>query len=114
MLNVTFVFDRITADGTRHRQVHAQIGDETGCIIVWGHNGKRMFVFRSEFSEQIELLTEGESLIVRNLQVRLHNDRLFVEVNRWGLIERSPEPFEFEPLASKDWSAIEWEYKDLE
>jgi len=63
---------------------------------------------------QVELLTAGASLLVRNASVRMFNGHMRLQVDRWGKIETSPEEFGFTPNTQKDMSSMEYELVEVD
>jgi len=73
------------------------VGDATGCITLTARN------------EQIQLLSPGKSIIVRNSKIYMFKNFMRLVVDKWGKIQESPENFNFEVNTKNDLSAVEYE-----
>lgn len=72
-----------------------------------------MFIYN--VSEQINLFSVGQSLIIRNAKVEMWKNFMRLSVDKWGLIEISEKKFDFQPNTAKNLSTVEYElieYKD--
>merc|ERR1712154_162984 len=97
---ITTVINRLNLDGTRLRISEALIGDETGLVLLSLRN------------DQIDLVKEGMSLIMRNAKVDMVNQgHMRVAVDRWGIIEASKDDHKFEVdfKDGKNLSDVEYE-----
>ena len=94
------VLDRKRTDGTSLKIVEAQVGDDSGSIIMTARNG------------QTDLLKTGETLIIRNCKVEMFKGHLRLAVDQWGLIEISPQKFEGDVNQRNNLSATEYELVD--
>jgi len=74
------IMNRLNLDGNRLRISEAVIGDATACIILSLRN------------DQINVVAEGNSLILRNAKIDMvNNGYMRVAIDRWGLIEKVDE-----------------------
>jgi ssDNA-binding replication factor A large subunit len=90
--------NRQNLDGTRLRIAEAQVGDDTGVVILSLRN------------DQIELVNDGDILILRNGKIDMVNSGYMrVAIDRWGLIEKAEEQKEMKVKTDNDLSAVEYE-----
>ena len=73
--SVEVVFEKLRYDGSKIRVADCVVGDETGCA---------KFVARNE---QLDIVKEGASLILRNTHANVVRGHMQLEVDRWGKIE---------------------------
>ncbi|CAL0328998.1 unnamed protein product [Lupinus luteus] len=72
------------------------IGDETGTILFTARN------------EQVDLLTPGSTLILRNAKIDMFKGSMRLAVDKWGRIEVT-EPASFEVKENNNLSLVEYE-----
>jgi replication factor A1 len=61
------------------------------------------------FQEQIDSLGVGNSVILRNAKVEMFRNHMRLTVDKWGLIEAAPQPFEFSVAKEPNLSTVEYE-----
>jgi replication factor A1 len=66
-------------DGSKIRQADVLVGDQYGSVILVAKN------------EQLDLISEGAVITVRNCHANVVKEHLRLEVDRWGKIEASNE-----------------------
>ena len=93
---------KMCSDRTKIRVAEALVGDETGCIILNPINGSEMQIISrmwnvlllidryAQTAEQIETVTPGSSIIVRNARIDMVRGHMRLTVDRWGSIEVNP------------------------
>merc|ERR1712228_84684 len=97
---ITTVINRLNLDGTRLRISEVLVGDETGLILLSLRN------------DQIDLVKEGMSLIMRNAKVTMINQgHMRVAVDRWGIIQpyEAGHDFEVDFEKGENLSNVEYE-----
>ncbi|OIV99251.1 hypothetical protein TanjilG_06556 [Lupinus angustifolius] len=72
------------------------IGDETGTIVFTARN------------EQVDLLTPGSTLILRNAKIDMFKGSMRLAVDKWGRVEVT-EPASFEVKEDNNLSLVEYE-----
>ncbi|GAM20533.1 hypothetical protein SAMD00019534_037080 [Acytostelium subglobosum LB1] len=75
----------------------AVVGDETGTVILTAKN------------EQNDVVQPGNTIILRNGNIKVFNGFMRLYVNMWGNIKLAPEPAEFTINTANDISAVEYE-----
>jgi len=71
------IMNRLNLDGTSLKISEAIIGDATACVILSLRN------------DQIDMVEEGNCLILRNAKIDMvNNGYMRVAIDRWGLIEK--------------------------
>ncbi|CAH9088093.1 unnamed protein product [Cuscuta epithymum] len=84
-------------DGTRQMRIaESLVGDETGTILFTSRN------------EQVDLMKEGTTLIVRNAKIDMFKGSMRLAVDKWGRIEEA-EPADFTVKEDNNLSLIEYE-----
>ncbi|CAL8468001.1 g7539 [Coccomyxa elongata] len=95
----------LTRQGGRPQQqariAECLIGDQTGVIIFTARN------------EQVDIVHEGEYLILRNAKIDMYKGSMRLAVNQWGKVERT-EKQNFEPKADHNLSLVEYELVRLD
>lgn len=71
--------ERKRYDGTLVRQADLVVGDSSGSVNMIAKN------------EQLDQLSEGAVITVRNCHANVVNEHIRLEVDRWGKIEKSSE-----------------------
>ncbi|OIW06003.1 hypothetical protein TanjilG_11690 [Lupinus angustifolius] len=72
------------------------IGDETGSILFTARN------------EQVDLMTPGSTLILRNAKIDMFKGSMRLAVDKWGRVEVT-EPASFEVKEGNNLSLVEYE-----
>eukprot|EP00914_Ancora_sagittata_P001965 GHVO01004503.1.p1 GENE.GHVO01004503.1~~GHVO01004503.1.p1 ORF type:complete len:200 (+),score=22.23 GHVO01004503.1:68-667(+) len=94
--------ERARPDGSTFSVGEAVIGDETGTVRMTLRN------------QQLDLLKDGASIVVRNAQVQMFESHVRIEVDRWGKISEAETEHAFEVNEGHDVSAIEYELVNVE
>lgn len=74
VVSITPAVERVGHDNTL-KIVEATVGDETGCVILSARN------------EQVDLLKQGATIVIRNGRVDLFNKRMRLKVDKWGRLQ---------------------------
>jgi replication factor A1 len=97
VVNCSVVVEKTRTDCTKIKIAEAVVGDQTGCITLTARNN------------QIDIVQPGQTIIARNAKVDMFRGFMRLAVDKWGKLERAPEPASFEVNTSNDLSTIEYE-----
>lgn len=79
-------------------RMEAVIGDETACVTL-----------QLSTAEQIETVTKGSSIVIRNASVNMVKGFIKLTVDRWGKIEKMSDELPHKVNTNKDISGTEYE-----
>lgn len=65
-------------------------------------------------ADQIEVVQPGQTIIVRNGKVDMYKGFMRLAVDKWGKLEKAPEPATFEVNESNNLSALEYELVNVD
>jgi len=103
VVSCNVVVEKTRTDGTKIRIAEAVVGDHTGVITLTARN------------KQIDVVQPGQTIIVRNAKIDMFKQGSRLEgfmrlaVDKWGKLERAPEPATFEVNTQNDTSTVEYE-----
>lgn len=97
---MTVTLEKKRYDGTQIRQAEAIVGDQHGCVKLVARDN------------QLDLVKEGAVITIRNAHAKVVQDRIRMEVDRWGKIELSNEKVDSVNTANNA-SDIEYEIVQL-
>jgi len=98
VVNSSTVIEKTRSDGTKTKIAECLVGDNTGSIVLTARN------------DQIEKVSPGRSIIVRNAKIDMFKGFMRLAVDKWGKIEISSEAFNFgEVNNTNNLSNIEYE-----
>jgi len=96
------VVEKTRTDSSRVKIAEALVGDDTGVIVLTARNN------------QIEVVQPGQTIIVRNGKVDMYKGFMRLAVDKWGKLEKAPEPATFEVNESNNLSALEYELVNVD
>lgn len=101
VMDVKILVDRPKFDGGRVRVGEALVGDNSGCIILTLKN------------EQLDCVSVGDSLEIRNCKVDMFKGCMRVVVDRWGLIKKAGSEHPFKVNVDNNLSNVEYELVEI-
>ncbi|KAJ1257509.1 hypothetical protein BS78_10G001600 [Paspalum vaginatum] len=102
VLSARTVLDKQSPHLGRTRVAECLVGDSTGTILVTARNG------------QIDLLKPDTTVIFRNAKIDMFKGTMRLAVDKWGRIEVTTEPADFEVNQDNNVSLVEYELVDVE
>jgi replication factor A1 len=99
VVSAKLVLQKARPDGNQVRQVRIAeclVGDETGMIVFTARN------------EQVDLMTEGVTVILRNAKIDMFKGSMRLAVDKWGRVEPA-EAADFVVKEDNNFSLVEYE-----
>ncbi|CAH9074813.1 unnamed protein product [Cuscuta epithymum] len=78
------------------------VGDETGTIIFTARN------------DQVDTMTPGNTVIIRNAKIDMFKGSMRLAVDKWGRVEVTEEPANFDVKEDNNLSLVEYELVNVE
>jgi len=97
VVSTSTVIEKTRSDGTKTRIAECFVGDNTGSVTLTARN------------DQIDKVTPGRTIIVRNAKIDMFKGFMRLAVDKWGKIEVASEPATFEVSTSNNLSNVEYE-----
>jgi len=97
VVSSNIVLEKTRSDNTKTRIAECLVGDSTGSVILTARN------------DQIDKVQIGKAIIIRNAKVDMFKGFMRLAVDKWGKIELSNEPANFQPNTDNNLSNIEYE-----
>ncbi|ETO25408.1 hypothetical protein RFI_11731 [Reticulomyxa filosa] len=90
--------NRLYLDGATLKVSSVLVGDDSGCVSLHLKD------------EQINLVRNDDTLILRNVKVQMSKFRIYLKVDQWGIIEKcAPSQFAEKANTANNISDVEWE-----
>ena len=89
-------------------------------LRLWHHGAPntrgRLVLVRplQQRADQIEVVQPGQTIIVRNGKVDMYKGFMRLAVDKWGKLEKAPEPATFEVNEINNLSALEYELVNVD
>eukprot|EP01088_Endostelium_zonatum_P005548 TRINITY_DN17255_c0_g1_i1.p1 TRINITY_DN17255_c0_g1~~TRINITY_DN17255_c0_g1_i1.p1 ORF type:complete len:173 (-),score=60.91 TRINITY_DN17255_c0_g1_i1:439-933(-) len=101
VVKTNMVVEKTRTDGQKVRIAEAVVGDNTGCITLTARNA------------QVDVVQPGETIIARNAKIDMFRGYMRLAVDKWGKLEKAPEPAKFEVDTTNDLCAVEYELVEV-
>jgi len=101
VVKTNMVVEKTRTDGQKVRIAEAVVGDNTGVITLTARNA------------QVDVVQPGETIIARNAKVDMFKGFMRLAVDKWGKLEKAPEPASFEVSTTTDLSSVEYELVEV-
>ena len=88
-------------DGPMNRVAECVVGDEHSCVKLMA------------FDEQLNIVKEGEQVIIRNAHANVVKEHMRLEIDRWAKVESAKERQGMRVNTEKNASDIEYELVSL-
>jgi len=97
VVSSNIVLEKTRSDSSKTRIAECLVGDSTGSVILTARN------------DQIDRIQIGKPIIIRNAKVDMFKGFMRLAVDKWGKIESSNEPANYQPNTDNNLSNIEYE-----
>lgn len=94
--------------GSRGLNLQVKVVSVDGSKAVVG-DASAVVTFNIKGADQVGLVKEGASLVLRNASVKMATGFITLEVDKWGKVQAGEEDFAFEPNKDTDVSSREFE-----